>query len=485
MPQINDEKIRIVKDLLLQLMKNEDWQKALVIGEYLVTLNPEEILAYRAMGFSSLELHDLDRSEEFFLKALEYGDANPETLLLISRIHYYRGDLNGEISWLKKALEQDPDNPVAAFSLALTYITLGEHESAEALLNSIIASHPDHVPSRRALADIYLSAQKLDEAEEQLREAVKLQGNNSQLFSDIGYILKRKNNFSDALAMYFHALELNPNNVTRYYDIGDTFMALGETERAISYLRKADQIDPYNSLVCYNLGRAYFDLGRYKQCEAASKAALQYDPEMVNGRTNLGLNATINLGLAYLNLGKLDGAERCFRKNLQLTASSYFNLGLALHRQQKYEEALKNFLHAVELVPIDAEYWDLVGNTYLELNQLDDAQKVLEKAIEIDPTYPPAHYDLGLVFSRRKGQENEAMKLFKHAITLNPDGPLPYYAISCLYSLQNKKKSALNFLQKAIQRGFNDREYLDNDHDFDTLRDDEEFQKIIRKMIPR
>jgi len=484
MEQTIEEKKGNLIDLLGKLIKDKEWLKTLIIGEYLTTFDPEEILAYRAMGIASLELHELDQSEKYFHQTLECGDDDPETLLLIARIHSYRGDLNGEIFWLKKALEQDPGNIKAAFFLALTCLSLGDKEKAEELLKGIIASHPDHIPSRRALADLYLSLQKLDEAEDQLREAVKVQEDNSQLFADLAYILKRRNNFSDALSLYFHALELNPNNVIRYYDIGDTLLALGETERAISYLRKADQIDPNNSLVCYDLGRAYFDIGNYEQCKAASKAALQSDPEMLNGRTNLGLNATINIGLAYLNLGKLKEAEHCFRKNLLLTTSSYFNLGLALHRQKKYDEALQNFLRAVELVPDDAEYWDLVGNAYLELKQLDEAQKALEKAIEIDPTYPLAHYDLGVVFSRIKGRESDAMKMFRQAITLNPDIHLPYYAIACLYSLQNRKRSALDYLRKAIQQGFKDREHLDNDHDLDSLRDDDEFQKITKEMMP-
>jgi superkiller protein 3 len=482
MAETKEEKIAVLKDLLNQLIKNNEWQKSLVVGEYLASLNPEEISAYRAMGVSSLQLHDLDQSEKYFLKALECGDADPETLLLISRTHYYRGDLNGEIFWLKKALDLDPDNPNVAFSLALTYITLGDKEQAEEILKSIIASHPDHISPRRALADIYLSVQKLNEAEEQLREAVRVQDNNSQLFADLGYITKRKGNYQDALSLYFHALDLSPNNVARYYDIGDTFLALAEPKQAIAYLRKADQLDPFNALVSYNLGRAYFDLGRYEQCAAASNAALQYDPEMENGRTNLGLNATINLGLAYLNLGKLTEAEQCFRKNLLLTASSYFNLGLSLFRQKKYEESLQNFLRATELVPDDAEYWDLVGNAYMELHRLDEAQRALEKSIELAPSYSLGHYDLGVVFSRIKGREAEALKLFKHAITLCPEGALPYYAISCLYSLQNKKKLALDYLRKSIERGYHDREYIDSDPDLDTLRDDPEFKKIMGKI---
>jgi tetratricopeptide (TPR) repeat protein len=170
------------------------------------------------------------------------------------------------------------------------------------------------------------------------------------------------------------------------------------------------------------------------------------------------------------------------QKDTHIMASGYFDLGLTYHWQKKYEEALQNFLKAVELVPNDAEYWDLLGNAYLNLKQLDEAQKALEKAIEVNPGYSLAYYDLGVVFSRMSGREKEAMKVFKQAIKLNPDLKWPYYAISCLYSLQNRRKSSLNYLRKAIQKGFNDRKYLDNDHDFDNLRDDDEFQKIIKNL---
>ena len=482
MQQTIEEKTGNLIDLLGKLIKNKEWSKTLIIGEYLATLDPEEILAYRAMGIASLELHDLDQSEKYFHQTLECGDDDPETLLLIARIHSYRGDLNGEIFWLKKVIEQAPDNIKAAFSLALSYMTLGENERAEELLNGILASQADHIPSRMALADIYLLAQDLDKAEEQLREAVRVQDNNPRLLHDLGYILKRRKNYSEALSLLFKAMESSPNKFEQYSEIGDTYLILGEPENALLYLRKAKQLDPFNSLVCYNLGRAYLDLERYEQSEAASKAALQHDPEMAHPRTNIGLNATLNIGWAYLNRGKLKEAEQCFRKNLLLVASSYENLGRSLLRQGKHEEALQNFQRAVELVPDNAMYRDLVGNAYLELKQLDEAQKVLEKAIEIDPSYPLAHYDLGVVYSRIKGQENEAMKLFEHAIALNEDYPLPYYAIACLYSLQNERRSALDFLKKAIQRGFDDREHMDNDHDLDSLRDDEEFIKIIQEM---
>ena len=482
MPQTNEEKTEILINLLNQLIKDEEWQKALVVGEYLATLNPEDVFAYRAMGFASLELHDLDKSEEYFLKALECGDADPGTLLQIARIQSYRGDLNGEIFWLEKVIEQDPGNPKAAFLRANALLTLGENEIAKETLEDINETNPDHIPTRVALADLYLLDQDLDKAEEQLREAANIQKNNPQLLHDLGYILKRKKNYEEALGMFFQALELSPNKFEQYSEIGDTFVAMGKPEIAIQYLRKANQLDRTNTLVCYNLSRAYLDLGRYELSIAASKGALQHDPEMENGRANLGLNATLHLGWAYLNSGRLKEAEQCFRKNLQLMAPTYENLGRSLLRQERFEECLQCFERAVELDPENAMYWNLVGNAHSELKQWDEAQKMTEKAIALNPQYCLAYYDLGCIIAKTKGRENEAMKLFKHANSLDKHEFLPCYAISCIYALQNKKKSALNFLRQAIQRGFKDREVLDNDHDLDALRDDDEFQKIIKKM---
>lgn len=239
-------------------------------------------------------------------------------------------------------------------------------------------------------------------------------------------------------------------------------------------------MDPDNSLFHYELGRAFFDLGRYDECALASEAALRNDPEMKFARTNIGLSATENLGLAYMNLEKYAEAEACFQRNLHLVGSTYFNLGLTLHRQKKYKEALTNFKRAVELVPDDPEYWDLVGNAYLELNRLEDAREALQRAIGIDDTYVPAHYDLGVVLSRMQGREEDALKAFNRAIDPDQDYPLPYYSLACIYALKTKKKLALDFLEKAIEKGFKDWAYIEADSDLDSIRNDKRFKKIIK-----
>lgn len=469
---------RQIRDLLL----NEDWQNAIILGDYLISLTPEDPVVHYHMGLAWLHLYDIDESEKFLQKAQELGDDSAELLLLLGNICAYRGDLNGEFFWAKKALEREPDNLNAQFVIANSYRSLGQIEEAETAFKEILERNPDNIQAHSDLADIFLSTQRLEESEEQLREAIKLQPDDGSLYADLGHVLTRMKKDDEALTVFLTALDLEPDFPVRYYNVGDTYLALEDVEKAVLYLRKASQMAPDNSLYHYDLGLACLTLERYEECARESVAALRNDPEMRFGRTNLGKNAMQNLGLAYMHLERYEDAEACFRKNLHLVASTYFNLGLTLFRQKKFEDALINFKRATELVPDDPEYWDLIGSSYIRLNRFDEAKEVLEKAIQIDDTYALAHHDMAIVLAQRPGQEEEAMKSVKRAIELDKNNPYSYYDLSCLYVRQNKKKMAFKNLNMAIQKGFNDLELIDNDHDLDPIRDDEAFKIIIKKM---
>ena len=60
MPANDDAKIRNLEELLFLLVKNRQWEKTLIIGEYLDSLHPRSIVASQALGFAALNLGELD-----------------------------------------------------------------------------------------------------------------------------------------------------------------------------------------------------------------------------------------------------------------------------------------------------------------------------------------------------------------------------------------------------------------------------------------
>ena len=57
-----------------------------------------------------------------------------------------------------------------------------------------------------------------------------------------------------------------------------------------------------------------------------------------------------------------------------------------------------------------------------------------------------------------------------------------YYTLSCTYSLLNNKPSALTYLKKAIDAGYNDYGHVQNDTDLDNVRNEKEFVELNKKL---
>ena len=471
-------------------MNKEEWQNALIIGDYLAVLTPEDPGVHHCIGVSWFHLKNYKKAEQALQCAENFGDKRAGTQSTLANICSLQGDLDGVIARIKKAIVLDPHNVYARFDMAVAYLGKGELREAEAILIDVINHYPDNAQARSGLADIYFSEGKLDQAEEQLREAIKRRPGIGSLHGDLGYVLTRKGDNNGALNAFTRASALRPELPIWYYEMGNAQLALGNPEEAASSLARARKMDYYNPRIYYALGRSFLDSECYEECVKANETALalHQDPDMKLGRTNLGLNITLNLGIANLELEKYDEAKACFQRNLLLVAPTYFNLGLTLYRECKVEECLEYFKRAIELEPDNPKYLVFLGEAYSELNCKEDAKKMYEKAIEVDDTYIEAHFDLGQIITKM-GNREEALPHYFRAIELDEDYPPPYYDIACNYAVLGKKKKALDFLKKAVEKKYffylgpgKGRPLVDNDPDWDTLRDDKTFIKIVETI---
>jgi tetratricopeptide (TPR) repeat protein len=193
-----------------------------------------------------------------------------------------------------------------------------------------------------------------------------------------------------------------------------------------------------------------------------------------------------NLGNAFLNLGQIDIAVRCFKKALCLKSDyvdAYNNLGNALKKQGKNEEAKDQYIKALELNPdyvpainnlanllkdqgkLDeaithyrkavtlkpdlAEAFFNLGNAFKESDKFDDAIEQYYKAISINPEFADVHNNLGNILKKKK-RYDEAVRHYNRAIRLNPRLAEAYNNLSDIYRAQSKFDKAVELSQKAI-----------------------------------
>ena len=104
------------------------------------------------------------------------------------------------------------------------------------------------------------------------------------------------------------------------------------------------------------------------------------------------------------------------------------NLGVAYREQERYDDALREYLIARDLEPLMAEnHYDL-GNLYLSLGRSDDAAHEYEWAVRLKPGLPFAHFNLG-VYYEGKGRLVDASREFARTAAISPGSPYAHYEL--------------------------------------------------------
>ena len=67
----------------------------------------------------------------------------------------------------------------------------------------------------------------------------------------------------------------------------------------------------------------------------------------------------------------------------------------------------------------------------------------------------------------------------RELIEQNPQYPTLIYNVACCEALSGRKEDAIEHLRQAIALSERLREYAKGDSDFDAIRDDPEFQKLV------
>jgi len=108
-----------------------------------------------------------------------------------------------------------------------------------------------------------------------------------------------------------------------------------------------------------------------------------------------------------------------------------------------------------------------------------EAAKAYAEYVKAHPDDAIAWMRLGLS-QAHTGDEAAAASLEK-AVELGADSPADLYNVSCGFALLGDKKTALDWLERAMAKGFDDRRTLENDTDLASLRGEPRFQALLAK----
>ena len=377
------------------------------------------------------------------------------------------------------------------------------------------------------------------EASEEYGVATVLNPRNSEAFCNWGATLSdlaRTKSGGDAEALYNEAIDKyqeaiknKPDFYDAYNNWGTALSGLAEIktrsdaerlyneafkkyQKAIDY--KSDYYQVYN-----NWGTALSDLAKTKSGSEAEKLyneafekyqyATEYKPNYYQSynnwgdalsdlaKTKSGSKAEKDYNKAFEKYQKaIDYKPDCYQayNNWGNALSDWAKTKSASEADEGYNNAFKKYQKAIDY---KSDYYQAYCNWGTALSDLakkknggetekliDDAIEKYQKSIEYKPDFHGAYYNWGVALSDlakiKSGSEAEelyekAFEKFQQAIKHGGDS----YNLACLYALRNRKEEALKYLDLTLSRGEVSVEFVEEDNDWDALRDDPDFKRLL------
>jgi len=161
----------------------------------------------------------------------------------------------------------------------------------------------------------------------------------------------------------------------------------------------------------------------------------------------------VNLGLAYLDAGRLEEAAREFARAVSLDPhlpQARNSLGVAYLEMGLTDKAIEQLKESTRLDPNNAGTYGNLAVAYFQKKDLSEALAAAERAVDLAPSNPEMRTNLGLIY-KRTGKLAEAEEQFLRALEYNSRDVAAHRALADLYT-DLKQTEKARYHQEELRR---------------------------------
>lgn len=378
-----------------------------------------------ALAADALRTADIDTATSESSLAMQEDATDTYVDLVAGEIALKARDGQAAVDAFDRAMKKH-DSARAQWGLARGYRILGDSEKAAAAAQASLKVSPNHAGARVAVADLLIADGEIDKAYELLQAPAGLaaidgatlqvaRADESAALTLVARIEEYRGRLGAAREMYEKAIELDTSNTDAALGAARLVLLEGVYQDAYarfqtvlgSEIRPGAEMDVTGKpkvVVEAKLGAAEALLAMDKAEEANKLLADLQTPEPVNADVELWQ------GKVSEALGNSSEAVGHFRNAIALEPKSFrAYMALAQHytATKRPGEAVGVLVEAQQNVEINAEVRRMLGWAELQRNRLDDAIKQFVTALEMEPRDSSAQFGLAVAY-RRKGMLEEA-----------------------------------------------------------------------------
>jgi tetratricopeptide (TPR) repeat protein len=251
-----------------------------------------------------------------------------------------------------------------------------------------------------------------------------------------------------AIEAYSGAVALRPDAMLARLRRGEAFQRRGDLDAAVHDFRAATDLDATAVRPREELGNTLYQLQRYQEAAEAFEATLALDDRLtrVNFKLELARYRSGDLKAAIALLTRASAAN-------EMTAESYYLLGLCLRDSRRASEAQHAFEQAVALSPALGAAREELADVYAAQGKRADELDQLQVLAGLDRD---VERQLAVALAQaRAGRMESAVATLGTALDRAPDNPRVYEALGKVW-LQNAEARddpfALNKALEALDR---------------------------------
>jgi len=154
-----------------------------------------------------------------------------------------------------------------------------------------------------------------------------------------------------------------------------------------------------------------------------------------------------------------------------------YNEAYTLFFSHEYTNAISKANDLISKFPNNAMGYNIEGIAKAYNGDYDGGLKDINKSLEIDPNYGYARFNKALTYELYENMD-EALKWYNNALEIE-EYVWSYYGISSIYGRRGDINNTMIYLNKAIQMDDSVKEVAKVEHDFDPVKNFEDFKKAV------
>ncbi len=334
---------------------------------------PEAVEILKAAVANNPESPDVLNHLVYFLLDIAFstpGDSDEHNYLLQAE------------TYCEEGIKQFPDDTTLYKVLSDLYINSQRYHATIRLYNVLYQKMPADAEIGITLARLYIQTNQFEDAEATLL-SIEQPDEHPEVWKVFGLLSGEQAKFSESITYYLQFLDRFSDDYEARYNLAICYLNLEDYTSALTELEKLLSQYPRFAEINLKLAEVYEKLNRFKDAINILERVLP--------NPTVALTARINIGRLLLLNGEPDQAEIILEAVLkdkpgQQLAAFYF--ALSLFDQKNFEEAYKYLNKRFSGQKLSLPAVDLMVQTLIELDNIVDALRLLERAIREDDEEP-------------------------------------------------------------------------------------------------